>query len=292
LAYFKAMARIASGCSKIKKTLCTELPQCKWVISKGCQVAPIKVAKVEKSKVVKPKVVKPKIDNNDLFPGVMIGAVPKISDVKSALRKAHQPFARSKKNLIYNEDDNNMVELYELLAKTGAVSLTLDVAKQYIGTNLVMFSDFDLEMENIYATEKLSELSNMTIAGLDTLTIISVEGKNTVNWKEGRWGEFLHDGDTVCRKGYDTIFVWLKKTSKSPVKSVVKSPVKSVVKSPVKSVVKSPVTVTKKESDRSKRPSPPFPAKEHAGSVMSGNDGRKYISIASKIGVYSWKLVK
>jgi len=269
------MPSTASGCSQAKKKICTELPLCKWVISKGCQVAPTNVAKVEKSKVV---------DKSDLFPGVLIGAVPQKTDVINALNKANRPNSRSKKNLTNNEpeDKNYMAELYELLDKTGAVPLTLDLAKQYIGTNLVMFSDFDFEMEDVYPTGKLSELAKITINGLDNLKIKSITGKrDTVRWTEDKCGSeekvMAHPNWWVLAscmnrnriKGNDSIFVWLKKTP-------VKSPV--AAKSPV--AVKSPVTAVKTKSDRSKQKSPPFPAKEHSG-VMIGNDGRKYVSPAS-----------
>ena len=40
----------------------------------------------------------------------------------------------------------------------------------------------------------------------------------------------------------------------------------------------------------STRPSPPYPANEHCGETMKGNDGRMYTSIPDKNKVCRWKL--
>ena len=41
--------------------------------------------------------------------------------------------------------------------------------------------------------------------------------------------------------------------------------------------------------DRSKRPSPPYPAKEHKGEKHLGNDRNWYVSLPDKNLVYHWK---
>ena len=50
--------------------------------------------------------------------------------------------------------------------------------------------------------------------------------------------------------------------------------------------------MTKKEKDRSNRPSPPISAAENPGATEFGNDGLQYVSTANKNGVFAWKKVK
>lgn len=54
---------------------------------------------------------------------------------------------------------------------------------------------------------------------------------------------------------------------------------------------KKPANKTRKvDTKYSSRPSPPYPANEHCGETMKGNDGRMYTSVPDKNKVCRWKL--
>jgi hypothetical protein len=137
----------------------------------------------------------------------MTDASPTLPEVENALSTAHSPNASSRRRLSYDG-----VMLDALLEKTGAVPLTFGLAKQNVGRSLVMFSDFDFEMDG-HSNEKLSSLACTVIDMLDKIIIEKVDADGNVSWYEGCIGDCQRvgesDEDVLSRKGYDTIWVWV-----------------------------------------------------------------------------------
>ncbi len=74
------------------------------------------------------------------------------------------------------------------------------------------------------------------------------------------------------------------KAAKKPAAKAAKKPAVKAAKKP-----KSPRGCTKQEASKyAARGSPPYPANECQGEMMTGNDGELYVSKPNKNGVYRW----
>ena len=75
-----------------------------------------------------------------------------------------------------------------------------------------------------------------------------------------------------------------KSAAKKPAAKAAKKPAVKAAKKP-----KSPRGCTKQEASKyAARGSPPYPANECQGEMMTGNDGELYVSKPNKNGVYRW----
>lgn len=93
-----------------------------------------------------------------------------------------------------------------------------------------------------------------------------------------------------CRTSWMRNFRYALKTKSNPLK-LTASERKTMTKkmNDLKGKRINPNNTRKKYRTRN---SPPYPANDHCDEIMTGNDGNKYISVANKNGVCSWKKYK
>jgi len=197
-----------TGCSKHRKIICDNDIECSWVIGKGCKSTIKSPSKASKKSPSKKSSSKKSPHENPLI-STTSKKPPTRKMVESYTKKAHKNNVKSEVML----SNENSAVLKTLLHKSGAKLLTRSVAKKYIGKELVMFSDYDFELE-LHSQYALSALATLVNDALSFVTVTEVTTDEVYYYDKTYGASYANlktSGENVSRKGYDIMWVWTKK---------------------------------------------------------------------------------